>query len=607
MNTLMRNMVLMCFSAFVLNTAILAHADVGYSTDYLQDGRNRFSIEEVSVSVPSDSTLWDFSNIEHLGESRKIRISAMSDSTFAVISNDKQFTFKIFNDSFTNTYDALDRNLMTTLSINESAAQLLQTNTYDSLGRLQNAAMGNNAASVSYGYNLRGWATGITSNQFSQQIYYQDTTGGSTPCFNGNISSMAWMQSGATGNSLKSGRYNYTYDMLDRLTAAAFADNDNRSFSSQYQYDLHGNVTNIQRSGVAERITDGAAETVTYGVIDNVTLSYSGNRLQVADDAADALVYDGAMDFTDGANEVEEYAYDANGNMTMDLNRCIESITYDWNNMPREITFTSGAITRYTYDAAGRKLRAEYITPLAASANYATRPTPPRPPEPPTQPTQPPRPPSPPPAISTVCYHGDCVLRDDSLERVLTPNGYIASDTLHYFIKDYQGNVRCVVRHDGAVVESNEYYPYGGLFAATTSVQPYKYGSKELDRMHGLDLYDSEARWYDSLLGRTSTMDPLAEKYYSISPYAWCAANPIAYIDKTGKQPIFNTKGFLIGVTEDSKGLQGMPIVMKQSNFHNRMTTEEASKYNVGIDGLLNKDAKKRFNNSYKNLSKRPD
>ena len=67
---------------------------------------------------------------------------------------------------------------------------------------------------------------------------------------------------------------------------------------------------------------------------------------------ADALVYDGAMDFTDGANEVKEYAYDANGNMTMDLNRGIESITYDWNNMPREITFTSGAKTRYTYDAA---------------------------------------------------------------------------------------------------------------------------------------------------------------------------------------------------------------------------------------------------------------
>ena len=254
------------------------------------------------------------------------------------------------------------------------------------------------------------------------------------------------------------------------------------------------------------------------------------------------------MDFTDGANEVEEYAYDANGNMTMDLNRGIESITYDWNNMPREITFTSGAKTRYTYDAAGRKLRAEYITPLAASANYALGPTPPI--VPPLTLYD----------LSTVDYHGDCVLRNDSLERVLTLNGYIASDTLHYYIKDYQGNVRSIVRQDGAVVESTEYYPYGGLFSATASVQPFKYNAQplarrsgrcnvgckpvatakttfgnELDRTHGLDLYDSEARWYDSLLGRTSTMDPLADKYYSLSPYLWCAGNPVNVNDVDGK------------------------------------------------------------------------
>ena len=78
-------------------------------------------------------------------------------------------------------------------------------------------------------------------------------------------------------------------------------------------------------------------------------------------------------------------------------------------------------------------------------------------------------------------------------------------------------------------------YPGAGDFstayayAVTASVQPYKYGSKELDRMHGVDLYDSEARWYDSLLGRTTTMDPLAEKYYSLSPYTWCAGNPLKY------------------------------------------------------------------------------
>ena len=98
-----------------------------------------------------------------------------------------------------------------------------------------------------------------------------------------------------------------------------------------------------------------------------------------------------------------------------------------------------------------------------------------------------------------------------------------------------QGNVRSVVRHDGAVEESNEYYPYRGLLAVTASVQPYKYGAKELDRTHGLDLYDSEARWYDSLLGRTSTMDPLAEKYYSLSPYTWCAGNPVRCVDPDGR------------------------------------------------------------------------
>lgn len=251
--------------------------------------------------------------------------------------------------------------------------------------------------------------------------------------------------------------------------------------------------------------------------------SFIASRTSFVASPADALVYDGAMDFTDGANEVEEYAYDANGNMTMDLNRGIESITYDWNNMPREITFTSGAITRYTYDAAGRKLRAEYITPLAASANYALGPTPPI---------------VPPLTLydfSTVDYHGDCELRNDSLERVLTANGYIASDTLHYYIKDYQGNVRSVVRQDGTLVESNEYYPYGTPFTTAGAVQPYKYGAKELDRMHGLELYDSEARWYDSLLGRTSTMDPLAEKYYSLSPYLWCAGNPLKFVDPSGE------------------------------------------------------------------------
>ena len=97
-------------------------------------------------------------------------------------------------------------------------------------------------------------------------------------------------------------------------------------------------------------------------------------------------------------------------------------------------------------------------------------------------------------------------------------------------------DVRSVVRQDGAVVESTDYYPYGTPFTTTNSVQPYKYGTKVLDRMHGLDLYDSQARWYDALTGRTSTLDPKAEKYYNLSPYTWCAGNPVKYVDPTGEE-----------------------------------------------------------------------
>ncbi len=53
--------------------------------------------------------------------------------------------------------------------------------------------------------------------------------------------------------------------------------------------------------------------------------------------------------------------------------------------------------------------------------------------------------------------------------------------------------------------------------------------------MHGLDEYDSEARWFYPAIMRTTTIDPLAEKYYSISPYAWCGGNPVSRIDPDGR------------------------------------------------------------------------
>ena len=38
------------------------------------------------------------------------------------------------------------------------------------------------------------------------------------------------------------------------------------------------------------------------------------------------------------------------------------------------------------------------------------------------------------------------------------------------------------------------------VLRGNAGVQPYKYGTKELDRLNGLDWYDSQARMYDPLL-----------------------------------------------------------------------------------------------------------
>jgi len=95
-----------------------------------------------------------------------------------------------------------------------------------------------------------------------------------------------------------------------------------------------------------------------------------------------------------------------------------------------------------------------------------------------------------------------------------------------------------------------DYYPFGmeRCFGSTigsggptdiyiSGTNPYLYNGKEIDRMNGLNENDYGGRWYDAAVGRLPTPDPLCEKYYSISPYAYCLNNPMRFIDKNGKLP----------------------------------------------------------------------
>ena len=118
----------------------------------------------------------------------------------------------------------------------------------------------------------------------------------------------------------------------------------------------------------------------------------------------------------------------------------------------------------------------------------------------------------------------------------MVDGGYYESGNYYFYINDHLGNNRIVTNAAAAVVQSTQYYPFGASFAdaSGTSTQPYKYNGKELDTKNGLNLYDYSARYYESAIGRFTTVDPLAETSYNWSPYVYVGNNPIIRTDPTG-------------------------------------------------------------------------
>ena len=106
-------------------------------------------------------------------------------------------------------------------------------------------------------------------------------------------------------------------------------------------------------------------------------------------------------------------------------------------------------------------------------------------------------------------------------------------------VKDYLGNNRAVINGStGAIEQLTAYYPYGGIIAdpgTPTSGQSYKFGGKELITANGLNEYDLGARMYYSAVPGFMKPDLHCEKYHWLSPYLYCANNPVNFIDMDGR------------------------------------------------------------------------
>ena len=450
------------------------------------------------------------------------------------------------------TYDHADRLLTETHQLDDGEIVTLVSNQYDNLCRLSQQTIGD-IVDVSYSYDIEGRTRQITSDPFSQTIMFDD---GIIPSYNGNISTISWNVNDGVTRS-----YSFEYDNLDRLLSAEYETNNSGDYSTTYQYDKHGNPTKILRQGIVNKNNGN----LSYDRVDNLSLEYSGNQLSAIYENAENTIYAGATDYHEREYNGDGFAWDDNGNMTRDAARGISSITYNRQNLPTAIVYDDGHKVIYTYDAIGQKQRVYYqVAVTAVTAPMAQG------------------------ISSWVRYRTELrrdfcdniIFRNDSLERILTTTGYISADgTYHHFICDYQGNNRIVINDNGVVEERINYYPYGMPFPETANIQPYKYSQKELDMANGLNQYDFGARWYSHATALFTTQDPLAEKYYALSPYIYCAGNPIMLTDPTGMDMC------VLLQPDGANGLGHMAILIQNEDGKWSLWSKNGTDENSGIKG----------------------
>ncbi len=270
---------------------------------------------------------------------------------------------------------------------------LLSKKEYNELSQLVDDKLGINPGngkyfqSVDYRYNLKGQLShlnnrdlldGVATNDdldaepdlFGMELKYDTDlqTGSTSALYNGNISESLWKS--RRDNKLRS--FAYQYDNANRLINAKYAawgagwvdEKDDISINgsasgigrfsvSDIQYDLNGNIRQMNRVGHRSNAAGGQA---IFGPLDQLRYDYGsagGNQLQ---SVADLAGYTSAPnDFEDGTAAGADYAYDDNGNLIKDLNKNL-NIIYNELDLPSSIGVGYFQTISSIYSASGEKL-----------------------------------------------------------------------------------------------------------------------------------------------------------------------------------------------------------------------------------------------------------
>lgn len=449
-----------------------------------------------------------------------------------------------------------------THQVNNNPKEYIVQNSYNEINQLTIKKVGNSVATtplqtIDYKYNIRGWMTDINNVNVTETTTYRDlfsfrlnydkltrVTNNTAvkKLHNGNIAEIIWKTIDFNTRS-----YSFEYDGLNRLKNSIYLKNTNEAINAYNEtikgYDKNGNITGI--------IRNGNNEIINAPVIDNLSYVYQTNSNKLLSVTDATTLTEG---FNDGNKVGNDYAYDVNGNLTVDKNKGITKISYNYLNLPTEVLWNASKKINYTYDASGVKLR-KVVTDGTT--------------------------------VTTTDYLGGFQYQNNVLQFFPTAEGYVnvtngTAFSYVYNYTDHLGNVRLSYQKntDGTlkILEENNYYPFGLKHSGYNSgiskpiieddtlpvdpfpgpggpiiIEPatlnisgnligvssynYKYNGKELQEELSLNLYDYGARNYDPAIGRWFNIDPLAEKMRRHSPYNYAFNNPVFFIDPDGMMP----------------------------------------------------------------------
>ena len=124
------------------------------------------------------------------------------------------------------------------------------------------------------------------------------------------------------------------------------------------------------------------------------------------------------------------------------------------------------------------------------------------------------------------------------------PAHWSSRHTTYWQHPDHLGSASWVTDTNGRGYQHFQYRAWGEPFIEQNSTANgyetrYTFSGKERDEETGYSYFG--ARYYNSDLSIWLSVDPMADKYPSLSPYTYCADNPVRLVDPDGEEIEYNS------------------------------------------------------------------